>query len=628
MRSAAVPAKTVVVGVDGFSSSYVDCLIADGKMPALAALGRDGAQVSLVSTIPATTPVAWASLVTGAPPSVTGIEGFLIRQLGARLDDRVSGCYSHRCKAEPLWEAATRAGKRAYVIKFPLSYPSRAATFRLDGAAGWGGLKCLHEIASMSVGSTSPRAQETRITESATAWSGAAPSGDRAVWFGVWTLPHLWRGDDVVFHLALLEGPDGRTRVAISESPDYGRTWACLGSGEWSDPLTCWRVGRAGLVEVAFRVKVLQSIAEPTLLRLFNTPLHERSGHAVPDDIWQRVLEAAGPIEEQSDPSLVFASSLDVDTQLDLFRLNIEWLTRVAAYVLEHEPWDLMMMHTHVVDWAHHLLHGGIDPRHPSYDAAKEPWFRATLDRVYQLVDGWIASIIRAAGPNANIVVTGDHGQDVVHTNIHLNDWLEREGLLCRSVDGGIDWQSTRAWAAGSYIYINSVDRDADGVVSKSDFTRVRDAIIAGLTALQDPRDGCAPVLIAAPKEEFAWFGANGSGAGDVIVCFRSGYQATSARGELFENAPLLGAFTSNHDHYWPLDPAIQTRLFARGPSFVQGYIHPHPERITQVAPTLAAALGIDPPRHAREHAISAVLRLPALERDATSILNEDSWVS
>jgi predicted AlkP superfamily phosphohydrolase/phosphomutase len=626
MRSAVVAAKTVLVGVDGFAPSYIDRLIADGRMPALAALARDGAQVSLISTIPATTPVAWASLVTGAPPSVTGIEGFLIRQLGARLDDRVSGCYSHRCKAEPIWEAASRAGKRAYVIKFPLSYPSRAATFRLDGAAGWGGLKCLHEIASMSVGSTAPREQETRIAASPAAWSGTPPAGHAVVWFGTWTLPHLWKGDDVVFYVTLLRAPDGDARVAISEIPDFTSAWEPLRCGDWSDPLTCSRAGRAGLVEVSFRVKVL--LAEPALVRLFNTPLHERSGHAVPDDIWQRVLAAAGPIEEQSDPSLVFSSSLDLDTQVELFRLNVDWLARVATYVLEREAWDLVMMHTHAVDWAHHLLHGGIDERHPAYDAAKEPSFRATLDRVYELVDGWIAAIVRAAGPDANVVVTGDHGQDVVHTNIHLNEWLEREGWLSRSADGAIDWQSTRAWAAGSYIYVNTAGRDADGIVPTSDAPRVRDAIVAGLCALQDPRDGTAPVLIAAPKEQFEWFGANGPGAGDVIVCFRSGYQATSARGELFEPAPLLAAFTSNHDHYWPLDRAIQTRLFARGPSFMSGYAHPRAERITQVAPTLALALGIDPPRQAQENAITALLRSGEVENEKLAILTGGSWAS
>lgn len=603
MGSRSHQAKTVLIGVDGYSPSYADRLMAAGRLPALARLAREGAQVPVISTIPATTPVAWASLVTGAPPSITGIDGFLIRAMGKRLDQRISGCYAHRCKAEPLWEAAERSGKRAYVVKFPLSYPSRGATFRLDGAAGWGGLKCFHEIASTSVASTMPRGSETPITERTERWRSESPG--QICWRGTWKLRHLWNGPDVVLHIALRS--DGR--LAVSTAPDFEQTIAILAPSQWSVPLTITHEGRAGIVDVSFRIKVLQAGRDPLIVRLFNTPLHERTGHSSPEFIWQSLLETAGPIEEQSDPSLMFASSLDLETQLEIFGLNVAWLGRIAERILADEPWDLVLLHTHVLDWSHHLLQGGLDARHPSYDPATAPRFEAALDGVYELVDRWIASIVAAAGPDVNIVVAGDHGQDVVHSVVHLNEWLSREGFLERDAAGEIVWTETRAWAAGNYIYLNLEGRDEGGIVPPHEVDALRDAIISRLYELTDPRDGALPLLVAGPKEAFERFGANGAGAGDIVLCFRSGYQASNAFGELFERTVPLGAFTSNHDHYWPLDPCIQTRLFACGPSFEAGYVHPRAEPITRIASTLSAALGIEPPRHAQGEPIAAILR-------------------
>ncbi|HET8796211.1 MAG TPA: alkaline phosphatase family protein [Thermoanaerobaculia bacterium] len=590
MSSGLAHSRTVLIGVDGFAPSYADQLISAGRLPALARLARDGAQVPIVSTIPATTPVAWSSLITGAPPSVTGIDGFLIRAIGKRLDQRISGCYAHRCKAEPLWEAAQRAGKRAYVVKFPISYPSKAARFRLDGAAGWGGLKCFHEIASMSVASTKPVGSETQIE--------TTDPGD-ALWRGTWRLRHLWNGPDIFLHLALLR--DHRITIATD------RIIATLRASEWSEPLTLTHEGRADIVEVSFRIKVLDASSER--ICVFNTPLHERSGHSSPDLLWQSMMASCGPVEEQSDPSLMFATSLDLHTQLEIFGLNVSWLGRVAEWILTNEPWDLVMLHTHVLDWAHHLLQGGLDARHPSYDAGTAPRFREALDGTYELVDRWIASIVSAAGPGANIVVAGDHGQDVVHTVVHLNEWLAREGWLVRADDGEIAWHETQAWAAGNYIYLNLAGRDDGGIVAPEDAGALRDAIVAKLYDLADPRNGAPPVLIAGPKEDFDQFGANGAGSGDVVLCFRSGYQASNAFGEMFEPALPLRAFTSNHDHYWPPDPAIQTRLIASGPSFAAGYVHPQAEPITRIAATLSAALGIDAPRQARRDPITAILR-------------------
>jgi len=47
-----VQAKTVLIGVDGFSQPFLEELRHEGRLPAFDALARSGVQVPLISTIP------------------------------------------------------------------------------------------------------------------------------------------------------------------------------------------------------------------------------------------------------------------------------------------------------------------------------------------------------------------------------------------------------------------------------------------------------------------------------------------------------------------------------------------------------------------------------------------------
>jgi radical SAM protein with 4Fe4S-binding SPASM domain len=67
--------KLIFVGLVGFSPPWLERLRGDEQIPALAPMRRQGADVNLFSTIPATTPVAWGSITTGAWPAIHGVEG-------------------------------------------------------------------------------------------------------------------------------------------------------------------------------------------------------------------------------------------------------------------------------------------------------------------------------------------------------------------------------------------------------------------------------------------------------------------------------------------------------------------------------------------------------------------------
>lgn len=604
--------RVVVIGIDGFSPSYMDKFVAERSLPSIARLADVGVCVPVISTLPASTPVAWASMATGAPPSVTGIEGFLLHLPGNRFDQRVSGCYAHRCRAQPLWEAATEQGRRAHVIKFPLSYPSSAATFRLDGAAGWGGVHCLHEAAVASVASTHDDDGPPAIVERQLSWSHEAAGPNQHVWTGVWHIPSLWRETPIQLHVAVTRSAGGVVAVEVADRPDRKSVLVTLSCGEWSQPLTIRGAGRRGVAELSFRVKVLGCSADPPSLHLMNTALHERYGHSHPEAVWDRYITEAGPIEEETEPSLFLNGRIDLETQFELFELNATWLQRVTRSALRRRECDFLMAQIHIVDWAHHMLHWALDPRHPDYRAEQAGHYEGVLLRAYQMADALVSAASEELGPDDVLIVMGDHGQDVQHTTFRVNEWLAAEGYLrWAGDDGAVDWDHTRVYATGNYVYVNQQGRDPAGIVPAALAERLRREVLDRLRHFTDPVRRWRPILIAGEKQKFGHLGADGMGVGDIIYCMQPGYHATNGTGPLLSKNRLFREFTSGHDHFWPLHPSIQTRLYAVGGDLRAGYRRAESAQMVDVAPTIARLLSIRPPAHSRGQVVSDIFEHP-----------------
>lgn len=73
--------RVVVLGFDGGDARTVEQLMAQGQLPNLAALAKEGSFGPLMPTNPAESPVSWSSLNTGQNPAKTGIPGFVVRDL-------------------------------------------------------------------------------------------------------------------------------------------------------------------------------------------------------------------------------------------------------------------------------------------------------------------------------------------------------------------------------------------------------------------------------------------------------------------------------------------------------------------------------------------------------------------
>jgi len=79
------PGRVVILGFDGVDAALVEKMLADGRLPNLAQLKARGGYSPLTPTVPAQTPVSWATFSTGLDPGGTQIFDFLKRDPANRI---------------------------------------------------------------------------------------------------------------------------------------------------------------------------------------------------------------------------------------------------------------------------------------------------------------------------------------------------------------------------------------------------------------------------------------------------------------------------------------------------------------------------------------------------------------
>jgi hypothetical protein len=121
--SAQSPSRAIVLAWDGTVPAFVHEMLRQGKLPNLAKLIKDGAFADdVIVGFPSKTAPGFASLITGAPPSVTGITGNRVPRAPRdqfTILESVAGFSEAPLRAEAIWAAARRAGKRTVISHVP-----------------------------------------------------------------------------------------------------------------------------------------------------------------------------------------------------------------------------------------------------------------------------------------------------------------------------------------------------------------------------------------------------------------------------------------------------------------------------------------------------------------------------
>ena len=115
-----------ILGLDGATFDIIDKLAAEGRLPNMQRMMREGARATLMSSTPPLSAIAWTTITTGVNPGKHGIFDFAHR----RKDDYGFVPHTARDKKAPaIWKMLGEEGKKSCVVNVPMTYPPE----RLNG---------------------------------------------------------------------------------------------------------------------------------------------------------------------------------------------------------------------------------------------------------------------------------------------------------------------------------------------------------------------------------------------------------------------------------------------------------------------------------------------------------------
>lgn len=112
--------KVIVIGIDGATFRIIDPLIREGRLPNIGGLVKNGVHGTLMSTVPAVSPVAWTSFMTGKNPGKHNIFDFFGKVQG-EYRFKINSATDRRAK--PFWVLLSEYDKRVCVSGITLTYP-------------------------------------------------------------------------------------------------------------------------------------------------------------------------------------------------------------------------------------------------------------------------------------------------------------------------------------------------------------------------------------------------------------------------------------------------------------------------------------------------------------------------
>ena len=126
------PRKALLIGIDSAIGARWRRLAEAGLLPVGQRLLRDGCTAEhCLPPLPTLTTTNWVTLSTGAWPGTHGITDFNVHRPGDDFSACPQGFDSRDSRAEFIWEAAERGGKRAIVVNYPASWPPRIGSMTI-----------------------------------------------------------------------------------------------------------------------------------------------------------------------------------------------------------------------------------------------------------------------------------------------------------------------------------------------------------------------------------------------------------------------------------------------------------------------------------------------------------------
>jgi predicted AlkP superfamily phosphohydrolase/phosphomutase len=600
-------AKAIVLAWDGTVPTFVDELTRQGKLPNLAKLIAGGAFADDVRPgFPSKTAPGFASLMTGAPPRVTGISGNRVPR-EPRADytilDSMAGFSGAPLLAEPIWAAAQRAGKKVVISHIPsFAAENSEGTVRLYG----------YDTITGRDGIVTPRLSKP---QPATSWNKLPASDAPALEISFAVAASKFFGllvddpaDEQIGYDTLL-----LTRSRNAEDIEVKlKSTAAGATGElfWSGPVEVKTSGERS-ASVYFRLFELRGDGSDFFLyftrpaRAMVTP--EEALEGAGDTVRSFIGNGASILYQQGSFGRTIPSGGSGGAEaryLETVRFAQHQLMETNRWALAHLPWDLFLAYTPFPDESEHLWRGYLDPGLSTYREEIANRLRPFLEQVYKSSDDHLGLFLANRPANTIIAVISDHGMQAVNKRFAINRLLQQKGLLAIDEQGRIDLSKSKVLYPSinnGYLLINSMDRKNGIVAAKQRKELARQ--VSDL--LSEVRDGDQPVVKNVYDAEIrgAEMGIGGPSGGDVYIELVPGYDfdPRTTPEPLITQVEPYGSHGAN-----PEQSSMRTVMLFHGPGIAAGHRLQN-VRIIDFAPTISRLLGFPAPKNSSGRALDDV---------------------
>jgi len=214
-----------------------------------------------------------------------------------------------------------------------------------------------------------------------------------------------------------------------------------------------------------------------------------------------------------------------------------QWF-RIADYLLREEAPDLMAVMFDGVDKLQHQAWLFIDPNLQTGKLGAYHLRMRELCRDYfRQLDGFIESLVTAAGPDAQVFMASDHGFTATTEVVRINAFLHDKGYLKwkempdteeakrreDSMFANMDWGNTVAYCrtpSSNGISIRVARRAGETGIKPEDYEAVRAQLIIDLQELRDEKSG-ERIITGIHKREDVFPGPAMLDAPDLLLVLR-----------------------------------------------------------------------------------------------------------
>jgi predicted AlkP superfamily phosphohydrolase/phosphomutase len=611
--------RVVILGLDGLDHGLTTQLLAEGKLPHLAALAEQGCFKALGSTLPPISPVAWSSFQTGVNPGKHNIFDFLtpdrntyrakISSVEIRPPRRSLRLGKYQLplgkadirllrKSQPFWSVLSKHGIFNCIIRVPITFPPEKLRGVQLSAMCVPDLRGTQGMFSHFTTRPQRAGEKTGGEVHVVVRSGNTVRGeligpqnplrtDQSVLkapFVVTTKDHqsaVLKIDGVKYSLRKDEYTDW-VRVRFRAAPGVKISGVCKFVLLSTDP-------EFELYAMPVNIdpeKPVMPIGYPSVYPVY---LAKRQGPyatlGLAEDTWALNEQVLG--DEH-----FLQQCVDIDREREEMFFDGLDKVRRGLCVCVFDGTDRMQ----------HMFWRYIDEEHPA--RPKDVDFRqhTVIEDLYRRMDDLVGrTMARCRGKDTLLMVISDHGFNTFRRGIDLNRWLEENGYLKVRDDrrheehlAGVDWSQTRAFAIGlTGIFLNVKDKYAQGIVEPgAEAEKLREEIAQRLAPLADPQSGASAIkrVYQAPK---VYRGPYKDNAPDLIVGYQRGYRISweAAIGKTTREVFHDNTKAWSGDHC--VDPSV-----VPGVLFCNRPVATEDPRLLDIGPTVLDLFGVPVPAY------------------------------